>query len=62
MASDGHAYAEPFSFVTRAGNQDLAHALNCYINGHKYAGTPIPDLGCPRIHPGRPIPIGACSR
>ena len=60
MASDGHAYAEPFSFVTSAGDQDLAHALNCYINGHKYAGTPIPDLGCPHP-PWAPDPDKACS-
>jgi hypothetical protein len=47
MASDGKAYAEPFSFVVRHPDTGLAHALNCYINSHPYPGTPIPDLGCP---------------
>lgn len=62
MASDGqHAYAEPFSFVVRAADSQLAHALDCYINGHKYAGTPIPDLGCQRP-PWTPAPDTACSK
>jgi hypothetical protein len=62
MASDRkHAYAEPFSFVVRAADSALAHTLNCYINSHPYAGTPIPDLGCPSP-PWTPRSDTACSR
>jgi hypothetical protein len=62
MSSDlKHAYAEPFSFVVRAAHPGLAHALNCFIEGHKYQGTPIPDLGCPRP-PWTPQSDTACSK
>lgn len=44
MASGGKAYAEPFSFVVRHADTGLLKALNCYINSHKYEGTPIPVL------------------
>ena len=46
MTGDGKAYAEPFSFVVRQADTGLVKALNCFINGHKYEGTPIPDPGC----------------
>jgi hypothetical protein len=62
MSSDRErAYAEPFSFVVRAADSELAHALNCYINSHRYEGTPIPDLRCPSP-PWTPHPDTACSR
>jgi hypothetical protein len=62
MSSDReHAYGEPFSFVVRAADSALAHALNCYINSHRYAGLPIPDLGCPSP-PWTPAPDTACSK
>ncbi len=61
MSSDGvHAYAEPFSFVVRAADAGLANALNCFIGAHRYAGTPIPDLGCQRP-PWTPEPA-ACIK
>ncbi len=66
-SSDGKAYAEPFSFVVRAPGAKpdvrLVHALNCYINSNKYAGTPIPvpDPPCP-IPSWIPAPDKACSR
>jgi hypothetical protein len=61
MSSDGtHAYAEPFSFVVRAADTGLANAINCFIGSNRYAGTPIPDLGCQRP-PWTPQPA-ACSR
>jgi hypothetical protein len=60
MASVGKAYAEPFSFVTRAADTGLPHALNCYINSHKYAGTPIPGIAC-QSPPWTPAPDKACS-
>ncbi len=62
MSSDRErAFAEPFSFVVRAEDKGLAHALNCYINlpSHRYEGTPIPDLGCPSP-PWTPAPDKAC--
>lgn len=62
MSSDSNnAYAEPFSFVVRTADSQLAHVLNCYVNNHKYAGTPIPDLGC-RRPPWTPAPDTACPR
>jgi hypothetical protein len=61
MASGGKAYAEPFSFVVRAADSQLAHALNCYINGHAYMGTPIPDLDCQRP-PWTPDRDTACPK
>ncbi len=60
MASAGKAYAEPFSFVTRAADTGLPHALNCYVNSHKYAGTPIPGIAC-QNPPWTPAPDKACS-
>ncbi len=60
MAGGGKAYAEPFSFVVRHADTGLVHALNCYINNHAYAGTPIPDLSCP-TPPWTPAPDKACS-
>jgi hypothetical protein len=60
MSSDGvNAYAEPFSFVVRAADSGLANALDCFIGANKYAGTPIPDLGCQRP-PWTPQPA-ACT-
>lgn len=63
MASPGKAYAEPFSFVVRAADTGLTHALNCYVNdtqNHKYAGTPIPGIAC-QSPPWTPAPDKACS-
>jgi hypothetical protein len=60
MASGGKAYAEPFSFVVRAADTGLAHALNCYINSQHYEGTPIPGIACPSP-PWTPAPDKACS-
>ncbi len=63
MASPGKAYAEPFSFVVRAADTGLTHALNCYISdakSHAYAGTPIPGIDC-KTPPWTPAPDKACS-
>jgi len=35
-------YSEPFSFVVRSASTNLPSALDNYIVGHKYAGTPNP--------------------
>jgi hypothetical protein len=61
MSSNGiNAYAEAFSFVVRAADAGLANALNCFIGANKYAGTPIPDLGCQR--PPWTPPPAACIK
>jgi hypothetical protein len=60
MASVGKAYAEPFSFVVRAADTGLTHALNCYINSTQYTGTPIPGIDC-KTPPWTPAPDKACS-
>ncbi len=46
MGSDFQEYSEPFSFIVRAADTGLLAALNQYIEGLKYPGTSIPDLGC----------------
>jgi hypothetical protein len=62
MASDGKGYAEPFSFVVRTADTGLVKALNCYINGHPYAGAPIPVLSpaCEKP-PWTPAPDPSCN-
>ena len=57
-------YDEPFSFVVRVPDSDkrLLHALNCYINSHRYEGTPIPVLDPPCKTPyWTPSPDTDCS-
>lgn len=59
---DHNEWAEPFSFVVRSADAGLLKALNCYINSHKYPGTPIPDPPHCMQPPWTPAPDKNCPQ